>query len=62
MCVFVCVVIWDNEKAGLCSVCSKNETLQKLDLVGNQIGDIGAVSIGDALTYVQSRHPKISFY
>ena len=39
--------------------CSTNKTLQVLDLPGNQIGDAGAASIGGALTYVQSRHPKI---
>ena len=37
---------------------STNKTLQKLYLYHNQIGDAGAASIGDALMYVQSRHPK----
>jgi hypothetical protein len=39
--------------------CSTNKTLQTLSLSGNQIGDAGAGSIGGALTYVQSRHPKM---
>ena len=38
--------------------CSTNKTLQTLTLYNNQIGDAGAASIGDALMYVQSRHPK----
>jgi hypothetical protein len=38
---------------------SQNNTLQDLNLTLNNIGDAGAASLGDALAYVQSRHPKI---
>ena len=33
-----------------------------LVLEQNKIGDAGVASIGDALAYVQSRHPKISVF
>jgi hypothetical protein len=36
--------------------------LQTLWLNDNRIGDAGTTSIGDALAYVQSRHPKCSFF
>ncbi len=51
--------ILDIVKVCLCPICSQNNTLTELWLVGNQIGDVGAASIGDALAYVQSRHPNI---
>ena len=49
-------------KVFLCLICSQNKTLQALGLTGNTIGDAGAASIGDALAYVQSRHPIISVF
>ena len=42
-------------KMCLCLICRQNKTLQLLNLDENQIGDAGAVSIGDALAYVQLR-------
>ena len=45
------VLIMGIIKVCLCLICSQNETLQTLSLAGNDIGDVGAASIGDALTY-----------
>jgi hypothetical protein len=39
-------------KRCLCLICSQNNTLKKLYLRSNQIGDAGAASIGGALAYV----------
>jgi hypothetical protein len=49
-------------KVYFCFIYSQNNTLQELWLSGNMIGDVGAASIGDALTYVQSHHPQFHFH
>jgi hypothetical protein len=36
----------------LCLIRSNNNTMQRLDLGGNKIGDAGAISIAGALAYV----------
>jgi hypothetical protein len=43
---------WGNIFVCVCTFCSQNTSLETLYLGSNKIGDAGAASIGDALTYV----------